>query len=138
MNKIDKKKALEFFELVIESSKETIKLHRQAIKLLEQGKCHFRIHLISLWANEGEKSLTYNAEPGHSLKKAAKDADLAFMEQNNRSDVQADKHASLVMENGTFAYMEHPYEEAKRKDERKRIQLERRKQKVDKESTTVS
>lgn len=137
MNKIDKKKAQEFFNMVIESAKETTKLHLQAIKLLEQGKCHFRIHLISLWANEGEKSLTYNAEPGHSLKKAVRDADLAFMAQNNRSDVQADKHASLIMENGTYACMEHPHEKEKKR-ERKRIQLERRKQKVDKKSANVS
>lgn len=145
MNKADKKKAKEFFELCIDSSKESIKIHRKALKLLEQGKCHFRIHLISLWANEGEESLTYNAEPGVSLKKAAKEADLAFMKQNNRSDVQADTHASLVMDNGAWAITEHPEKEKRRKerrkkakDEKRRIQLEKSKQKVDKESANVS
>jgi hypothetical protein len=139
MTKAEKKKAKAFFELVIDSAKESIKKNRKGLKLLEQGKCHYRIHLKSLWANEGEKSLTYDAEPGVSLKKAAKLADLAFMKQNHRSDVQADKFAHLIMDNGSYAYMEHPHEEKKRKERRKKAKDDqRRKNQADKEAKTRS
>lgn len=108
MDKRIKKKIQKWFEDRIAYNKNELKELRKAIKLLEKNKCHYRIHLHSLWANHGEKSVTHNAQPGDGLKKAAKDADKKFMRVNKRSDVQASRFASLIMDNGQTAYVEYP------------------------------
>ncbi len=108
MDKRTKKKITKWFEECISHAEKNIKEFHEAIDLLEESKCHYRIHLKSLWANYGEKSVTYNAQPGDSLKKAVKNANEKFMRVNKRSDVQASRFASLIMDNGQTAYVDYP------------------------------
>jgi len=117
----------------IERAKQDIKNLRKSKKMLDKDKCHFRINLTSLWAAEGEKSLRYDAPVGESLTQAAKSADQEFMRLNHRSDVQADRSAWLCIDAGEDKngmpigeriYFEHPME-AKRRRERRKIQLEK-------------
>ncbi len=135
MNKKQIREAEEWIEKRIEGAKQDIKNLRRSKKLLAKRKCHFRIHLLSLWADEGEKSLKYNAPEGESLAKAAKSADQEFMKLNHRSDVQANRIACLCIDAGTDKdgkilgeriYFEHPKEAEKRR-ERRKIQLEKSK-----------
>jgi hypothetical protein len=142
MNKKQTKESEDWIANRIQYAKDSIKTLKKSARMLTKGSCHFRIQLISLWKAEGEKGIRYDAPIGESLGKAAKIADEMFMKQNRRSDIQAHRVAHLIIEDEKgetleAIYMEHPHEERKRREE-KRIQLERRKQKVDKESTTVS
>ena len=108
MDKRTKKKITKWFEDCIALSQKNIIEFHAAIDLLKEGKCHYRVHLRSSWGHEGEEDITYNAQPGHSLKKAAKDAEEKFMRVNKRSDVQADRFVHLMIDNGQFAYVKYP------------------------------
>lgn len=126
MNKKHTKKALDWFELRIASTKKELKELRKAIKLLEKGKCHYRIQLHSMW--EAEENVRYDAEPGETLNKAAKVAEAKFMELNNRSDVQAFKYAHLIMDNGQYVYVKHPFRGPRQQaDEQESIKRSRKK-----------
>jgi len=133
MNKKQIKEAEQWIERRIERAKQDIKNLQKSKKMLDKGKCHFRINLTSLWASEGEESLRYDAPEGESLATAAKSADREFMRLNHRSDVQADRSAWLCIDAGEDKngmpigeriYFEHPME-AKRRRERRKIQLEK-------------
>jgi hypothetical protein len=119
MDKKTKKEGHKWFDNLISNAKQNIADAEEAKILLEEGKCHWRIHLQSLWASEGEPSLTYDAQPEDTLNKAAKDANEAFMAQNHRSDVQANRFAHLIFDNGQYVYMEHPDDKRRRLEKRK-------------------
>ena len=92
--------------------------------MMAENKYHFRINLVSLWANDGEDGIRYDAPIGESLGKAAKIADQKFMAQNHRGDVQASRSAYLIIENEKgekleAIYFEHPREAEKRRERRK-------------------
>jgi len=108
MDKRTKKKITKWFGECIFLAQKNTKEFREAIELVEEGKCHYRIHLHSFWGENGEDDVTYNAQPGHSLKKAVKDAEEKFMKINKRSDVQANKVVHLMVDNGQYAYVEYP------------------------------
>ena len=114
MNKRDAAKYKAALERGILYHKAKIKSIRKAIKELEAGKCHYHINLRSMWGDHGEDDVSYDAQPGNSLKKAAKDADEKFMKVNKRGDVQAWRMADLVFENGEKIIVEHPYEKKKK------------------------
>ncbi len=114
MNKRDTTKYEAALERSILYHKAKIKSIRKAIKELKDSKCHYRIKLRSMWGDHGEDDISYDAQPGNSLKKAAKDADEKFMRINKRSDVQAWRMADLVFENGEKIVVEHPYKKNKK------------------------
>lgn len=108
MDKRTKKKLKKLFEKIITHNEKRMEDLREAMKLLEQDKCHYRIHLKSLWEEYGEENITYDAQPGHTLKKAVKDANEKFMQVNKRNDVQADKFVHLMIDNSEYLYITHP------------------------------
>ncbi len=146
MNKKQIAEAEKWIEDRIATAQQDIKNLRKSKKLLAEGKCHFRINLTSLWKQEGEKGLRYDAPVGQSLGKAAKIADEKFMAQNHRSDVQADRAAWLFIDGGLDKdgypwgeriYFEHPME-VERIRERRRVLLEKQKQDMEEGTTTIS
>jgi hypothetical protein len=122
MNKKQIKESEDWLTSRIQHTKDSMKTLKKSEKMLAKGSCHFRVQLISLWADHGEKGIRYDAPVGESLGKAAKIADKMFMTQNQRSDVQARRTAHLIVEddkNGEALeaiYFEHPHEEKKRKE----------------------
>jgi hypothetical protein len=67
----------------------------KALNHLKEKEYWYEVNVISLWANEGEKSLRgFRCEPNKKshekqIKEAVELAKKEFMEMNNRSDVQA-------------------------------------------------
>lgn len=100
MNNKHKKYAEKWIEQRIDICQEDIKKLKLSRKLLEKGKCHFRINLESLWGSEGEESIRYDAPEGQSLEKSVKIAEKLFMEKNHRTDIQANRCAWLCIDAG--------------------------------------
>lgn len=70
----------------ITAQQQSIAKMKAAIRAAESGRFHYSIHLISLWADAGEKSLELS---GKHLRTLFDTACTTFKEMNNRSDIQA-------------------------------------------------
>lgn len=96
----------------IKKFQERINESEESLTLLEEDKFHYLIHLISLWEDEGEESVTYEAVQGMNLKEAIVEAEELFMEINNRDDIQANRVVSIKFSNGHQIFV--PYSDLNR------------------------
>lgn len=97
---MDKKQIKICFKNKASNLKKYLKETRQAIRQIEKGEWIFRVKLISLWADCGETTVTYDGEFEEPLEKVISGANEQFKKINNRGDVQASKIVFVVAKNG--------------------------------------